>query len=386
MMNDDGFQNELDYQLLDSFVKQTSIVVAGHLLVAAINIGLFWLTVSHTFAFVWAVCLLCVVLFRWLLKAKYQRHQRRSEPRYWRKLFAASSLSLGLVWLVWCLYVSMAKDFSGTGLSIIVITAAGLVSGAVASTSSSVYSYVCFSVPILLPLGAVLLVNEHTETQGIGVLLIAFFVVILRQVQRINQVLKESIINSLELEKSKEQTEKLANELYELSTRDALTSVINRRGFDEALSHEWMRAKRSNTPLTLLMIDVDYFKTFNDSLGHPAGDECLRRIASTLTRYARRAGEVIARYGGEEFAILLPNTGASEGAIIAENIRLGIAGLGIEHPASGVGDAVTVSIGVCGAEPGQLEDSQTLLRLADHALYQAKADGRNCVRSAGPVA
>lgn len=383
-MKDDGFRNELDYQLLDSFVKQTSIVVAGHVLVAAINIALFWLTVSRVFIGVWAIGLLLVAVFRWLLKARYQRYQRRSAPRFWRRLFAASSLSLGLVWLVWCLYVTMAMNFGGTGISIIVITAAGLVSGAVASTSSSIVSYVCFSGPILLPLGVVLLFNEQTETRGIGVLLIVFFVVILRQVQRINLVLRDSIINSLELEKSKEQTEKLANELYELSTRDALTSVTNRRGFDEALSHEWMRARRSNTPLTLLMIDVDFFKTFNDSLGHPAGDDCLRRIASTLTRYARRAGEVIARYGGEEFAVLLPNTDAREGAVIAENIRLGIAELGINHPASGVGDTVTVSVGVCGVEPGQLEDGQALLRLADHALYQAKAAGRNCVRSAGP--
>ena len=100
------------------------------------------------------------------------------------------------------------------------------------------------------------------------------------------------------------------------------------------------------------MIDVDFFKTFNDSLGHPAGDECLRLVASTLTHYARRAGEVIARYGGEEFAILLPNTTGEEGVKIAENIREGIARLDISHPASDVADKITVSIGVYGTDPG----------------------------------
>ena len=135
-------------------------------------------------------------------------------------------------------------------LSIVVITGAGLVAGAVASTSSSIVSYILFSAPILLPLSAVLLFNEQMETRGIGVLVVVFFVITLRQVRRINGVLQESIINGLELEKSKEKTEKLAKELYQLSTMDALTSITNRRGFNEALSQEWLRAKRSNTPLT----------------------------------------------------------------------------------------------------------------------------------------
>lgn len=196
-----------------------------------------------------------------------------------------------------------------------------------------------------------MLFNDHMETQGIGLLLIIFFVVILRQVQRIHWVLQESIINSLELEKSKEHTEKLAQELYQLSTVDASTSITNRRGFNEALDQEWLRAKRSNTQLTLLMIDVDFFKTFNDSLGHLAGDDCLRLIASTLTHHARRAGEVIARYGGEEFAILLPNTTGPDGVQIAESICESVAALNIEHPASGIAEKVTVSIGVYGATP-----------------------------------
>jgi len=381
-MNDDVFQDKLNYHLLDSFVKQTSTVISGHFLVGSINVGLFWQQINHTFIFAWAVFLLLIGLVRWLMKAQYQRHQQRLSPGYWWGLFAFSSLLLGLAWFVWSLHVSMVINFSGMGFSIIVITAAGLVSGAVASTSSSIYSYICFSAPILLPLSVVLLFKDQMETQGIGLLLVLFFIITLRQVLSINSVLQESIINRLELEKSKAKTETLAKELYQLSTTDALTSITNRRGFDEALSREWSRAKRSDTQLTLLMIDVDFFKTFNDSLGHPAGDECLRLIASTLTHYARRAGEVIARYGGEEFAIILPNTAGSEGVKIAENICDSIAELDIEHPASGVAKRVTVSIGVHGAAPGQLDDSQELIKLADQALYRAKADGRNRVRLA----
>lgn len=273
----------------------------------------------------------------------------------------------------------MVVGFSGIGFSIIVITAAGLVSGAVASTSSSIYSYICFSTPILLPLSVVLLFKDQMETRGIGLLMILYFMITLRQVRSINLVLKESIINRLELEKSKDQTEKLAQELYQLSTIDDLTSITNRRGFNEALSREWLRAKRSNMPLTLLLIDVDFFKNFNDSLGHPAGDDCLCLIASTLNNFTRRSGEVIARYGGEEFAILLPNTTGEEGVNVAESICKGIAELNIHHPASDIAKNVTVSIGVCSSEPIKLDDSQQFIKLADSALYKAKDSGRNCV-------
>ncbi|MFT7185124.1 MAG: hypothetical protein ACI84K_000497, partial [Pseudohongiellaceae bacterium] len=197
-MNDEVFRNKLNYHLLDSFVKQTSIVISGHLLVASINIGLFWQQINHTFIFSWAIFLLFIGLLRWFMKAQYQRHQQRLRPVYWWGLFAVSSLLLGLAWFVWCLHVSMVIDFDGIGFSIIVITAAGLVSGAVASTSSSIYSYICFSVPILLPLSVVLLFKGQMDTQGIGLLMVIFFIITLRQVLSINGVLQESIINRLE--------------------------------------------------------------------------------------------------------------------------------------------------------------------------------------------
>jgi diguanylate cyclase (GGDEF)-like protein len=381
-MNDAAFQDKLNYHLLDSFVKQTSIILSGHVLVALMNVGLFWQKIDHAFVFTWMICLLFAGVVRWLMQAQYLRQPWRFSPAYWRGLFAVSSLLFGLTWFVWCLQVCFTIDFSGIGFSIIVITAAGLVSGAVASTSSSIYSYICFSTPILLPLSVILLLQDQMETQGVGLLMMIFFIITLRQVWGINRVLQENIINRLKLEKSKEQTEKLAQELYQLSTMDALTSITNRRGFNEALSSEWLRAKRSNAQLTLLMVDVDFFKTFNDSLGHIAGDECLRLVASTLNNYTRRAGDVIARYGGEEFVILLPNTTAKEGVNIAENICEGIAKLNIHHPASSIAKNVTVSIGVYAAEPCQLDDSQQLIELADSALYQAKAAGRNCVRLA----
>jgi diguanylate cyclase (GGDEF)-like protein len=243
-------------------------------------------------------------------------------------------------------------------------------------------SYILFTVPTLLPLSVALLLFDQTQVQGIGVLMVFFFIITLRQVLQIHSVLKQSITNGLELEQSKEQTEQLAQELYQQSTMDALTSVTNRRGFDEALSAEWLRARRSGKPLTLLMIDVDCFKPFNDNLGHLAGDECLQQLASTLRSHVKRAGETIARFGGEEFAVLLPDTTAEEGVCVAEKIRESVFELNIPHPASDVADRVTVSAGVYSVAPDQMQDSHQLIKQADQALYQAKADGRNCIRQA----
>lgn len=381
-MNNDAFKQKLDYQLLDSLVKQTPIVIAGHAIVALINIALFWNTVSLAFVLAWATFVLITVLSRWAMKNHYQTNWQLRSPGYWRRLFAVSSLMLGLVWCIWSLYVGSAIGFDGLGLSILAITASGLVSGAVASTSSSLLSYVLFTGPTLLPLSVALLMIDQTQLQGIGALMVLFFIITLRQVLQIHSVLKQSITNGLELEEAKEQTERLAQELYEQSTMDALTSVTNRRGFDEALNDEWLRARRSGLPLTLLMIDADCFKAYNDSLGHPAGDECLKQLAATLRSRIKRAGETIARYGGEEFAVLLPNTTASEGVEVAEIIRKGVFERNIPHPASHVSDRVTVSAGVHCVSPDQMESSQTLIELADQALYQAKADGRNCVRKA----
>jgi diguanylate cyclase (GGDEF)-like protein len=187
-----------------------------------------------------------------------------------------------------------------------------------------------------------------------------------------------------------------AAELLRLSATDPLTGIANRRAFDQALESEWRRTLRYKTPLSLLMIDVDYFKRFNDSYGHLAGDECLRRVAEVIASSARRAGEVAARYGGEEFAVLLPHAEAPEARRLAERICESVRRLEIPHAASTAAKHVTVSVGGAGAvaamrfEPkggaGGANDNgpqtapptaATLIASADRALYVAKAAGRD---------
>jgi diguanylate cyclase (GGDEF)-like protein len=170
-----------------------------------------------------------------------------------------------------------------------------------------------------------------------------------------------------------------AQSRYErLATTDALTGLANRRRFDEVLEAEWKRAGRVRAPLTLIMLDIDYFKAFNDTYGHPAGDRCLQQVARTLSEAVKRPCDIIARYGGEEFVALLPSTDAAGGIALAELLCESVVGLQIAHAASSLG-ILTVSVGAASAIPGRGEASELLMTAADTALYRAKRDGRNRV-------
>ncbi len=169
--------------------------------------------------------------------------------------------------------------------------------------------------------------------------------------------------------------ERINGQLEALSLTDGLTGVANRRQFDLTMAAEWARAERRQHPLTLLMIDVDHFKRYNDALGHPQGDACLRTLAQTLTACLRYPQEKLARYGGEEFAVLLAGDLAA-GEIVARRCQEALAAARLPHPDSPVAPQVTISIGVACARPGGAQTAEGLLRQADAALYAAKEAGR----------
>jgi diguanylate cyclase (GGDEF)-like protein len=167
--------------------------------------------------------------------------------------------------------------------------------------------------------------------------------------------------------------------LIETASRDGLTGIHNRRYFDDHMDRIWLQAVREQAPLALLLIDIDHFKAYNDRCGHQAGDECLRRVARSLTRTARRPLDVTARYGGEEFAIVLFNTRRDHVEELTRRIQAGIESLAIEHPASAQNGRLTVSIGAACVQPVNGRSHFGFIQLADEALYAAKERGRNCV-------
>lgn len=174
-------------------------------------------------------------------------------------------------------------------------------------------------------------------------------------------------------------------ELEELSTVDPLTNIANRRKFDRYLAQEWQRLAREKAPLSLIMCDIDYFKLYNDTYGHQAGDRCLKLVAQAISKTIKRPADLVARYGGEEFAVILPNTTVGGAVHLAQQMRLQISSLQIPHINSPLDLYITLSLGVAGFVPTHDTNVKTLIAAADKSLYQAKKLGRDRVVQYSPT-
>ncbi|MEC4719007.1 diguanylate cyclase [Noviherbaspirillum sp. CPCC 100848] len=196
---------------------------------------------------------------------------------------------------------------------------------------------------------------------------------------RMDQDQRRAYLARLREQQRNEELSNAVELLGRLSAEDALTRLANRREFDRRLSIEWNRARRDGHALSLVLIDVDCFKNYNDHYGHPAGDACLQKVADALQSVVRRSADLVARFGGEEFVVLLPATDAADAAALAERMRRQVSDLQIPHAASRVAAGITVSLGVATLTPGDAGQPPDLVAAADAALYRAKEQGRNRV-------
>lgn len=199
-------------------------------------------------------------------------------------------------------------------------------------------------------------------------------------IKPVSRVILKAKIRAMErIIDMRNQLNKANRELTELSERDSLTRLYNRRTFENRTEEYWRQANRSRDPLSILLLDIDHFKAFNDSYGHIAGDDCIRKVSACIALCANRPGDMVARYGGEEFIVLLTNTPESGARHVAEQIREAIVALRIEHRESSASEYVTISIGGGTLNNTQNGDLTSLIHAADIALYRSKDSGRNCV-------
>lgn len=187
-----------------------------------------------------------------------------------------------------------------------------------------------------------------------------------------------------ELEEANDQIKKINQQLKRLVILDGLTGIPNYRRFAEVLELEWRRAIRNSRPISIVLIDVDYFKLYNDTYGHQKGDDCLKKIAQTLKKTCKRPTDLAARYGGEEFILVLSESDESGALSLAKQLLQGVANLKIQHKSSPIIPVVTISLGCATVTPKAGEEAAALIKMADEALYTSKNNGRNRITVANP--
>ena len=198
-----------------------------------------------------------------------------------------------------------------------------------------------------------------------------------QELSNFNQKLANEVLTrTYELKKQNEELQ----HLLKISNTDSLTGIPNRYCWETVLKRDWKKSTRTSQSISLIMIDIDFFKLFNDTYGHLQGDICLKKVGQEIKKNLRRSTDLVARYGGEEFVVLLPNTDKSGAMFVAESIRIEVNGLKIIHGASIVDKYITISLGVTTTIPTISSHSNEFISKADQALYSAKKEGRNCVR------
>lgn len=364
--------------------SRTSIVMS-FLLASFITLVFSRLTQNILIA-AWWVIISLILAVQYGMYAVYNRQRSyRIDYLFWYRLVVVAAATGGLCWGLGLTHMLSVVD-ENYHIFLIILMISLAAAGITLAVRTPVY-YV-FQIGVLLPVIVWLLSNDDTVRVILGFFLIIFMIAMWIFAYQVNRALTASFRLQLEnqslansLKQSNARLQVLNEELLQLSATDGLTQVANRRYFDERFISEFSRSSREGTSLSLIMIDVDFFKLYNDELGHVAGDECLARIAISIRDSLKRPTDLVARYGGEEFVVLLPVT-PPEGAFkLAEEIRQNIEALKIAHPRSPLGGYVTVSLGVTGAmQIGKTSKRELLLQKADQALYKAKQAGRNNVK------
>ncbi|MFC3122713.1 GGDEF domain-containing protein [Agaribacter flavus] len=337
---------------------------------------------SHTlFTWLSTVVLLSVLRLTLFFIYTKKRDAIQSEQfKYWKYTWMAFSVVVGLLYaLAFIYFVPMDKPeyVMSIGLFVVILSAVACI-----GFGASYLSTLSFYVPITVPSSVHLLVSGG-QAGLIAFLSILFFSgIVLSLLRNVNAAFKKSISLNFQYGHEIEKRKIVEHQLQEISRRDGLTGLFNRRYFDEILTTEIGRAFRNHSNLSLILLDVDHFKEYNDHYGHVAGDNCLIEIAQHLSHLAQRKGDLIARYGGEEFAIILPNIDAQGAFSFAEKLQLYIQEKRIPHVTSKLTylRSITISLGVTTLPPLSKLSAEKLITRADKALYEAKRQGRNRVK------
>ena len=351
---------------------------------------IYWLVRDYTneiIALTWLGALLVITALRFVdISIIRKKLHTITDYRSLGKKFALGCALLGTAYGVGLfLFLPLLPHLNQITIIGVVIT---VIPVALVSFSTDKLSFLLYFLPALgLPIFQCLLQGDRFHLY-IAIFGIVYLYVIITLFDWHYDVLSEAINLRLtnhelviSLTNSNRQMEAVNKRLEAISTVDSLTNLANRRYFDDALQRELLRAQRNKMPISLILLDIDFFKQYNDEYGHVAGDNCLRLISTVLQENVKRPGDMAARYGGEEFCIIMPETDQKGVVNLAEQLKVEVESLKIPHAKSMIATHVTISMGTATTIPGLQMTTNMLINAADKALYTAKKDGRNRIRS-----
>nr|WP_294530936.1 diguanylate cyclase [uncultured Rhodopila sp.] len=378
----DDVSTDVARELVDRVFHQTFNIIIGVSVFSVL--GVFGIIVTGSLWYAAGVAaVIAAGTWRLWLFSRYRRARSSATPVVWARRSLWASSAMACVWGAWGI-AAVFETHENLVVLIVCVQGATVLFSAVHNATLRVIAVVqaCLT---LVPVFLMLMLSDDWTYRLYGVFIIPFFANVLsyntflhRQTLRLLRADREKAELLVRLEAAKQELEVINRHLETLAAMDALTGVANRRAFDLTSAREWLRAARESVPMSLLLLDIDHFKAFNDFYGHQAGDACLRTVAAMAASVIRRPADMLARYGGEEFAVILPGIGLDDAVRIAEQIRTVIDRRHIPHDASEIGH-VTVSIGAACLVPRADSEVGILTARADAALYAAKRCGRNRV-------
>ncbi|MCY0966653.1 GGDEF domain-containing protein [Parathalassolituus penaei] len=365
-------------ELVRVMYSQMPVVAAGNLALSMANILAYIERLPLTGLALFGAAVLVLTTMRIAAFGYYRLSRFRSwDAASHSRLLAFFSFLNGILWSSWGLFVVSSVPHADT--LIMLVIQAGICAGTVSTSSASRVSLALFVVPVLTSLALWEGWQGTVDGNILAAVMLLYLVLILSSSQRIYRTLHGSIVLA-------HKNRLLADELYLHSNTDGLTGIANRRFFDNALQVACEASHQNGKSLSVMLVDVDFFKLYNDSKGHLEGDECLKIIASRLQTFFSSEEWFVARYGGEEFVVVLPGVDESRAYALAEEFRIEIANSRIPHDLALPWHHLTVSIGVASCLPRTEVFPQRLLEAADRALYTAKHSGRNRVNLASDMA
>lgn len=376
MSETQSLARRVDAALFGSLLDTSHIPIIGTVVGGVLVTFGLWRPDNGAALLGWLGLMLAIIVWRlWLA-----RHCRRKvSAGFDARVARAYCLSLVLPGTLWGLAGFFAHDGDLTARVVMITVLQAMTMGGVNTLAIYFPAFLCFTVPALLLLSLSLL----RDGDHLGLFLALYGLFFLFAMIVIGRRTYLSLRRNWELTFEREDliaALTLAHDQLALRAEtDGLTGLANRRRFDEALNAEYQRFRRSGAPLTLILLDVDYFKQFNDTHGHLEGDRCLQAVAAVLQQVLHRPADIAARYGGEEFALILPETGVDGALAVAEGLRGKLEELAIPHGASSIAACVTISVGVATVGDTALASPLELVAAADRELYRAKSEGRNRV-------